>query len=158
MSIAFQEIPGTNGFLITPFNIMAGADLNNLTSGANVSSSATALTQASFANAIWCKIIFQSAGAFTPSAGGYLAGWFAFSDDNGSTFEKVVAATDLPRTPDFIIRLFASAYASGDRSPADGLTLVPWNTTKAYIGNRSGVNLSANNHLIKACPVGIQGV
>lgn len=146
----------SNGFIIAPFNIMGTTDLNNLASGANVGSSATALTSASFGQAIWCEMEFQAAGAFTPTAGGYLAGWWVFSENSGGVFEKVVAATDLPRLPDFVIPLFASAYASGDRSRASGLTRVPANTTKAYIGNRSGVGLSANNHIIYACPIAIQ--
>lgn len=155
MATNFLYATGTNGFIVTPFNIVNGTDLQSLANGANVSSSGSVLTQTDFGHAIWCEIEFQAAGAFTPTAGGYLAGWFPFTE-NASNFEKVVAATDMPRPPDFTIPLFASAYASGDRSKASGLVRCPAYSTKAYIGNRSGVTLSANSHIIYACPIAVQ--
>jgi hypothetical protein len=89
-------------------------------------------------------------------AGGYLAGWWILSDDGGTHFEKTVSNTDMPRSPDFIIPLFNSAYASGDRAWAQGLVKAPFASCKTFIVNHAGVALSANNHLIQACPVAIQ--
>lgn len=159
MATNFLEAAGTNGFITAPFNLMT-TELNALGSGANVVSSvggtSGVFTEASFANAIWAQIHFKAGGAFTPTANGYLVGWFLYSPDGGSTFEKVVAATDLPRPADFTIPLFASAYASGDIAQANGIIRVPWWSTKLYIGNRSGVALSASGHVIQAGPVAIQ--
>lgn len=155
MATNFLEAAGTNGFIVTPFALMGATDLSGLTNGNGVTSTASVLSQTTFANAIWCQIFFQSAGAFTPTAGGYLAGWWLNSDNGGTNFEKVVANTDLPRSPDFVIPLFASAYASGDRSWTS-MVKAPFASCKAFIMNHAGVNLSANNHLIQAAPVAIQ--
>lgn len=159
MATNFLEAAGANGFIATPFNLMT-TELNALGSGANAVSSvggtSGVFTQASFASAPWCEVHFKAGGAFTPTAGGFLAGWWLYSPDGGSTFEKVVAATDIPRAPDFVIPLFASAYASGDIAQALGLVRVPFWSTKLYIGNRSGVALSASGHVIQAGPVTLQ--
>lgn len=159
MATNFLEAVGTSGFIATPFNLQT-TELNALGSGANVVSSvggtAGVFTQTNFASAIWGAVHFKAGGAFTPTAGGYLAGWFLYSPDGGSTFEKVVAATDVPRPPDFIIPLFASAYASGDIAQSSGIVRLPWWSTKVYVGNRSGVALSASGHVIQCGPVAVQ--
>lgn len=159
MATNFLEATGTNGFIATPFNLMS-TELNSLATATNIVSSVGGtsgkFSQTDFASALWGEIHFLSGGAFTPTAGGYLAGWFLYSPDGGSTFEKVVAATDLPRPPDFIIPLFASAYATNDIAQASGIVRLPWWSTKVYIGNRSGATLPASGNLIKAAPVAIQ--
>lgn len=155
MATNFLEAAGTNGFIATPFALMGTTDLSGLTNGSSVTSTASALSQTTFANAIWAEVFFQAAGAFTPTAGGYIAGWWLRSENGGSNYEKVVSNTDLPRPPDFVLPLFASAYASGDRSWS-GLVKAPFTTCKAFIVNHAGVSLSANNHLIQAGPVAIQ--
>lgn len=149
----FLQDAGTSGFIATPFNIMGSTDLSGLANANTITSTHAALTQADFVNAIWCQICFQAAGAFTPTAGGYLAGWWLNSENGGTNFEKVVSNTALPRGADFTIPLFPSAYASGDRSWAPSLIKTPFGSSKAYILNASGVSLGANNHLILACPV-----
>lgn len=159
MTTNFLEAAGTNGFIATPFNLMT-TELNTLGNGANAVSSvggtSGVFTQTNFADGIWGEIHFKAGGAFTPTAGGYLAGWFLYSPDGGTTFEKVVAATDLPRPPDFIIPLFASAYALSDIQQASGIVRLPWWSTKVYIGNRSGVSLPASGNVIQAGPVAVQ--
>ncbi len=156
MATNFLEAAGTSGFIATPFALMGTTDLSGLTNTSTITSTASALSQTTFANAIWCQIFFQAAGAFTPTAGGMILGWWLNSDNGGTNFEKVVTNTALPRTPDFVIPLFASAYASGDRSWSQGYVKAPWPSCKAYIQNMAGVTLSANNHLIQACPVAVQ--
>lgn len=156
MPTNFLNAPGTSGFIVTPFALMGTTDLSGLAIGGTVTSTATALTQTTFGNAIWTQIFFQAAGAFTPTAGGFLAGWWLNSENAGTNYEKVVASTDMPRQPDFTIPLFASAYASGDRSWAPGLIKTAFGTHKAFIANHSGVALGAFNHLIQAAPVAIQ--
>jgi hypothetical protein len=161
MATNFLDAAGTNGFIATPVTLMT-TELNTLATATNVVSSvggtSGVFTQASWGSAIWGQVGFVAGGVMSgsPTAGGYLAGWFLYSPDGGTTFEKVVAATDLPRPPDFIIPLFASAYASGDLSPASGIVRLPWWSTKLYIGNRSGVSLNASGNIIKVGPVAVQ--
>ena len=156
MATNFLEAVGTNGFITAPFNLMT-TELNSLANATNaVSSVAGPFTQSNFSSAIWCSVHFKSGGAFTPSAGGYLAGWWLFSPDGGSTFEKVVSATDQPRTPDFVIPLFASAYASSDLAQAYGIIRCPSWSAKVYIANHSGVALPSSGNVIQAGPVAIQ--
>jgi hypothetical protein len=159
MATNFLEYSGgTNGFLTAPFNLMS-TELNALANGSNAVSSAGGtsgvFTQSSWGSGIWGVIDLVAGGAFTPTAGGYLAGWFLYSPDGGTTFEKVVAATDLPRAPDFIIPLFASAYAANDVS-SSGLVKLPWWSHKVYIANHAGVALASTSNLIKGASVAVQ--
>lgn len=78
--------------------------------------------QTDLSNAISGSAVFIAGGAFTPTAGGYLALWFLASEDGGLTFEKTVSNTALPRAPDAIIPFFASAYAAGARAWAKNIT------------------------------------
>lgn len=148
-----------SGFLVSPFNLMT-TELNALGSGANVVSSVGGASgvfdQSNFGQAIFGAITFKAGGAFTVVAGGYIAGWFLFSPDGGTTYEKVTAAVDLPRPPDFIIPLPTGATASNDLFQASGLIRLPWWTTKIYVGNRTGVALSASGHVIQCAPVAVQ--
>ena len=88
-----------SGFLVTPFNLMT-TELNALGSGANVVSSvggtSGVFTQTNFGSGIYGMVHFKAGGAFTVVAGGYIAGWWLYSPD-GTNFETVIAATDLPR-------------------------------------------------------------
>jgi hypothetical protein len=145
------------GFLATPFNLMT-TELNALASGANVISSvggsSGVFTQTNFGNGIFGAVHFKAGGAFTVVAGGYLAGWFLYSPD-GSSFERVTAAVDLPRPPDFIIPLPTGATVTNDVFQSSGLCRLPWWSTKIYLGNRTGVALSASGHVIQCAPVAI---
>jgi hypothetical protein len=158
MAINFLEAAGTNGFLLAPVTLMT-TELNALASTANVVSSVVAsFNQASFNNGIWGQVHLLTGGAFTPVAGGFLEGWFLYSPDGGTSFEKAnyASATDLPRPPDFIIPFANVATAANDVYAASGITRMPWWTTKVYIGNRTGVALSASGHILKVGPVAIQ--
>lgn len=147
------------GFLITPFNLMT-TELNALGSATNVISSVGGtsgiFTQSSFGSGIWAAINFKAGGAFTVVAGGYIAGWFLYSPDAGTSFERVTAAVDLPRSPDFVIPLATGATTTGDIFQSSGLVRLPWWATKVYVGNRTGVALSATGHSIMCAPVAVQ--
>jgi hypothetical protein len=159
MATDFLLDAGVSGFKATPFNLMS-SELNSVTntSGATSSVGGTSgvFTQTNFVNCIWGEIAFTAGGAFTPTLGGYLAGWFLLSPDGGTSFEKVVSGGDLPRAPDFIIPLYASAYATNDISQASGIVKLPWWSTKILVVNHSGVTLAASGNLIKCGPVAIQ--
>lgn len=117
---------------------------NTLLSSYYVGNSGTGgvLDQNDFNNALYGDVVFIAGGAFTPTAGGYIAGWFLESEDQGYNFEKTVSNVALPRAPDFIIPLFASAYAAGDRAWAKGV-LFPSTPSKVVIQNQAGVTLSS---------------
>jgi hypothetical protein len=150
----FLLAAGTNGFLATPFNLQS-TELNALTNGSSATSS-SAFTQTNTANAIWGEIAFTAGGAVTPTAGGYIAGWFLYSPDGGTTYETTASNTDLPRSPDFIIPLLASAYAANNIAQASGIVRLPWWSFKVFTVNHSGATLPATGNLIKLGPVAIQ--
>lgn len=147
--------PGTNGFIAVPFNLLS-TELNSLATGTGVTSSVGGASgvfgQTNFANAQKCYVFFESGGSFTPTAGANIAGWWLLSDDGGTHFEKTVANTSLPRPPDFVIPLYASAYASGDRSWSQVIR-APWPSCKIFAINNAGVALPSTGNLILAAPV-----
>lgn len=159
MATNFLEASGTNGFIATPFNLMS-TELNTLANNSSalssVGGSSGIFNLASFANAIWCEVYFVSGGTFTPAAPNSIYGWFLFSPDGGSTFEKVVSNTDVNRSPDFIIPLIVAAHAVGDIVQASGLVRVPWWSNKVFVNSHAGNSLPATGNLIKAAPVAIQ--
>jgi hypothetical protein len=146
------------GFLTSPFTVMS-SELSSLANGnsavSSVNGTSGVFTQASQGSGIWGTVNFVAGGAFTPTAGGYLAGWFTFSPD-GTVFEKVVSNTDLPRPPDFIVPLFVSAYSANDVQQASGLVRLPWWSYKVFVVNRSGAALPSSNNLIKLSSVAVQ--
>lgn len=158
MATNFLEATGTNGFLAAPFNLMS-TELNSLANGSSALSSvggtSGVFSQTNWSSGIWGTAHILAGGAFTPTAGGYIAGWFLYSPDGGSTFEKTVSNTDLPRAPDVIIPLFASAYATNDISEAP-LFRIPFWSNKLFVVNHSGVALPASGNLIKGASVAIQ--
>jgi hypothetical protein len=159
MATNFLEYAGTNGFLAAPFNLMS-TELNTLASGSGATSSvggtSGVFTQTNWSSGILGVVHFASGGAFTPTSGGYIAGWFLYSPDGGTTYELTVSNTDMPRSPDFIIPLFASAYASGNVAQSSGLIRIPWWTNKVYVMNHSGAALPSSGNLIKGASVAIQ--
>jgi hypothetical protein len=158
MATNFLNAPGTNGFIATPFALMGTTDLASLASATGITSTATALTQTSFANAVWCQVFFTALGAFTPAAGGYFTGWWLNSENGGANFERVPNTTtiDIPRSPDFVIPMANIATVSGDRIWAPGLIKTPFGSAKLFFKNYTGGALSTGNHTVTACPVAIQ--
>lgn len=150
---------GTNGFLTAPFNLMS-TELNTLSNGSSATSSvggtSGVFTQASWGSGIWGVAHFVAGGAFTPTAGGYIAGWFLYSPDGGSSFEKVVSNTDLARPPDFIIPFVNSALASNDVVQSSGIIRLPWWSTKVFVVSHVGVSMASSGNLIKLGSVAVQ--
>lgn len=167
MATNFLLASGTSGFIATPLAHLT-TELNALVNGAAATSSvggtSGVFNQTNDANGIWGSEYFTSGGAFTPTAGGYLAGWFLLSPDGGSTFETVIAtpSTTVPalgRAPDFIIPVYqgGAAYASGNISWCQGRTIrLPWESHKIVLQNMSGVTLPATGNTLKVGPVAIQ--
>ena len=148
-----------SGFLAAPYSVLT-TELNALGSGASTTSSvggtSGAFSQTQTAQGIWGIAHFNAGGAFTPTAGGYLAIWALYSPDGGTTYEKTVASTDLPRPPDIVIPLFASAYASADKAQSSGIIRMPWWTHKFFIVNHAGVALPATGNIIQVATVAVQ--
>jgi hypothetical protein len=160
MATNFLLTAGTTGFIATPFNLQS-SQLNSLGNGntaiSSVGGTSGVFNQTNIANAMMGEIWFQAGGAFTPTAGGSLWGWFIPSDDGGAHFEKLVANTAPPRSPDFIIPLFTSAYAAGDRQWCQGrYVMLEWASFEVLIQNNAGVTLPASGNLVYLGPVATQ--
>jgi hypothetical protein len=162
MATNFLYAAGTDGFIATPFNLQT-TELNTLGSGNTVISSvggtSGVFTQTNTAAAIWGVVSFLAGGSFTPTGSPYLAGWFIVKADD-SHFEKLVSNTAPPRVPDFIIPLYASAYAANDISAAQGpqgtLVQLPTCAFEVLIQNNSGVSLPSSSNKVILGPVAVQ--
>lgn len=148
MATNFLHAVGTNGFIVTPFDLFPASEaaFDTLTNGSTVTSSSGGssgkFTQSNFGSAQYGLIWFTVGDtAFTPVAGGNLSGWFIHSPDGGSTFENTDANVAIPRPPDFIIPFTAAALNTSDIIFASGLVLLPYDTCKIYVQNNAGVTL-----------------
>lgn len=167
MPTNFLDTAGTNGFIQAQFNLMT-TELNTLGSGlaatSSVGGTSGVFTQTNWANAIWGGIQFKSGGAFTPTAGGIIAGWFLISQDGGSTFEAVIATASatvmaLGRAPDFVIPTYegGAAWASGNIRALQGRFIkTPWESHKIVFQNLSGVALPASGNVLSGTGQAIQ--
>jgi hypothetical protein len=170
MATNFLDAAGTNGFIQAQFNLLT-TELGNgsgIANGAAVTSSvggtSGVFTQASWSQAIWGGIQFKSGGAFTPTAGGFLAGWFLISQDGGSTFEAAIATPSatvmaLGRAPDFEIPLYegGAAWASGNIRAQQGRYIkLPWESHKILLQNLSGVTLPTSGNVLSGTGQAIQ--
>jgi hypothetical protein len=162
MATNFLLATGTNGFIVTPFDLQS-TELNAITTGntslSSVGGASGVYSQSDTGHAPQGSIWFSSGGAFTPSAGGHLDGWFMRSSDGGTTFEKIVTNTNPPRAPDFVIPLYggATAYASGELAFVAGVVvMLPWESFKILVQNNSGVTLPASGNHLKLGPVALQ--
>jgi hypothetical protein len=154
----FLQKPGTNGFLTTPFNLLTtelNALANNASAVSSVGGTSGVFSQTNWASGIWGISHFKAGGAFTPTVGGYLAVWFLYSPDGGTTFEKVVSGTDLPRSPDIMIPLYVSAHATNDLVQASGILRLAWWSHKIFVVNHSGVSLPATGNIIQGASVAV---
>lgn len=148
MATNFLHAAGTNGFIVTPFELFNNTDAafdalanGNCVTSANAGSSGK-FTQSDFGSAQWGYIYFTVGDvAFTPTAGGCLTGWWILSPDGGSTYENTDSNVAIPRPPDFIIPFPAAALNTGDKIFAAGLVQLPWAHCKVYVQNNSGVTL-----------------
>jgi hypothetical protein len=155
----FLQDPGTGGFIVTPFDLLT-TELSSLANGntavSSVGGASGVFAQSDTGSAVLGAAWFESGGTFTPSAGGFLAVWFLRSSDGGTTFEKTVSNTAMPRSPDMIIPLFNSAYASGAISWAQDPELrLPFESFKVLIQNQTGVTLPSSGNKITLGPVAI---
>jgi hypothetical protein len=168
MTTTLQLDPGTQGWKTSAVVNLQTTELNSLASGAAATSSVGGggsngeFSQTDFASAPMLEIWFTAGGAFTPSAGGALYGWFLKSPDGGTSFESIVATPSttvqaLSRSPDFVIPLDNAAYASGNIR-FGGQVQAPAPTTKVVIQNMSGAALPASGNKVTAGPYTYQQV
>ncbi len=166
MSSPFLLDAGTYGFIATPFDLLSTeSGFGGLTNGSTVISSvggtSGAFSQTNTAQAPLGAIWFGSGGAFTPVAGGYLAGWFLRSSDGGTTFEPTVTSSTtqppVQRAPDFVIPLPPAAISSGQIFFASGCEVpLPWESFKVALWNLSGVTLPTSGNTVVCGPVAVQ--
>lgn len=154
--------PGTNGFIASAFNLQT-TELNSLASGgaatSSVGGSSGVFSQTNFGNAIECLLSFTAGGAWTPTAGGVIAGWWLESTDGGTNFETLIStpSTTVPalsRPPDFIIPVYegGAAWASTNFRFSQP-SRAPYPSCKVVAQNLSGAALPAAGNIIKAYPV-----
>lgn len=145
MATNFLQATGGSslGFITSVVTLMS-SELVSLASSGTATSATVFTSSGSFGQAIWGDGWIYAGGAFTPAAGGYIAGWWLKSFDGGTTFEKTVASTPMPRGPDFVIPAFNSAYASSDTSNISGILKFPWPTAKLFVQNNLGVALPSS--------------
>lgn len=148
-------IPGTNGFVAAGTSLFGASQLSAVSNGA-CATSTVVTTQTTFANALYVNLQFQSLGAFTPTAGGFMAIWWDRSIDGGSTYERVFACTTtqppFQRAPDAVIPFPAIALANGDLVESTGVVVTYPGSAKAVIWQMTGATTSTNNHTITASP------
>jgi hypothetical protein len=129
MATNFLYAPGTHGFIVAPPVTVMTTELNTLANGnsavSSVGGTSGVFTQTTFGNCVWAEIELVAGGAFTPGAGGYIAGWWLFSEA-GATFEKTVSNIDLARSPDLTIPLFMPPVTlPRHRASSDCLPMTP---------------------------------
>lgn len=167
MPTNFLLAPGTSGFIASVFNLLS-TELNSLSNGAAATSSvggtSGVFSQTDTANGMFGSVFFTAGGSFTPTAGGFLAGWFRLSTDGGTTFEDLLATPSttvpaFPRAPDFTIPVYqgGTAYSSSKISWCQGRRVpLPWESFKVTLQNLSGAALPSSGNLLKMGPVAVQ--
>jgi hypothetical protein len=159
MVAPFTWATGTNGFTTAPFSLVT-TELNSLTNTSTVISSVNGtsgvFTQSNTGGAIFAQnVSLIAGGAFTPTAGGYIQGWFILKGDD-TNYERIVTNTALPRPPDFVIPLHVSAYAANDLQGSIGIVRWPAISFKVLTQNMSGVTLPSSGNIIKAGSIEMQ--
>lgn len=145
-----------SGTAVTILNnpILIGGESSALTNGSAVTSSywnGTGIVRLSdIAQAPQDDVWFFSGGAFTPTAGGALLGWFLPEIGDGSNYESVIATASstqnaMARSPDFVIPVYqgGTAYAASKISYANGRFIAPPPVTsfKIVLQNLSGATM-----------------
>lgn len=161
-------VPGTNGWLHTPVDLLT-TELNGLAAGAAATSSvggtSGVFNQTSFNTTNGPPLLetwFTSGGTFTPAAGQALMGWCLKSIDGGTTFESLVAtpSTTVPalsRNPDFVIPLDNAAYASANIRFGT-ILLLPAPYFKVVLQNFGATALPASGNKVTVGPYTYQQV
>lgn len=150
LSAATSTLTGST-FTFQQFPVLIGGEASALANGSAVTSSywngnGVFRQSVELLQGLFGDVFFQSGGAFTPSVGGVLSGWWLPSFDGGNSFESTVSTPSstvsaLGRAPDFIIPLDNAAYAAGNnRWSAGRIVRPPPNShNKVLIQNNSGV-------------------
>jgi len=166
LTILTATSASTAGVALTVFQnpVLVGGEASGLTNGSAVLSSywtnplgantaGVFDPSVDFLSAPDADIFFISGGAFTPTAGGFIYGWFIPSYDGGTTFESDAIATASstvsaePRSPDFTIALDAAAHAAGSTRWMQARTLnnasiqLPSQRFKVKLQNLSGATM-----------------
>ena len=140
-----EATPGTSaGYLGSGPVTIISSELTGLVNGATATSAATYVNAANFSQALWADIFIRWGGAITPSAGGYVAGWFSRSPDGGGSFELTAATLSMPRSPDFIIPVSTTAYANTNVTFASGIVRLPFGPCRIYVQNNTGATFPSS--------------
>lgn len=161
MAIFSYTTGTTGGFYVTPFSVSSTGDLASLANGSTTTlAGGTAYTQGSYSSGMWGIITIKFAATnWTPTAGGYILGWWQKSYDGGTNYETLNATSSttvpaLPRNPDFIIPLDAANMTSANKWSA--LVNLPNAQHKIVVQNLSGATIGTGTHTVFVGPLAIQ--
>ena len=139
MATNFLEATGGSsvGYFSNVVTLMS-TEIVSLGSSAVATTSTVFVSSADFGQSIFAEVFVKWGGAITPTAGGFIGGWFLRSPDGGTTFEVTGTAIPLARPPDFLIPLSTVAYANTNIVYASGLVKMPWSPVKIFVQNSAG--------------------
>jgi hypothetical protein len=136
------------------YPVLIGGEASALTNGSAVTSSywnnTGIFTQTHIDFGLQADCWFMTGGAFTPSLGGHLDGWFLESWDGGTNFGGQIATASatvpaLARPPDFTIPLDNAAYAVQNSARVAGRIVAPLPVVpfKVRVQTMAGVTMPA---------------
>ncbi len=143
------------------YPVLVGGEASALSNGGALTSSywnnTGVIRQVDLDQGVQGDLWFEAGGAFTPSVGGWLAGWFLPSFDGGTTFETTISTPSTTvmansRSADFMIPLDNAAYAAGNIRYCQGRFLAPLPSVpfKTLVQNLSGVTMPSTWALMLA--------
>lgn len=141
-----------NGLVVTALTVLS-TELVSLGSSSTVVGSSTTsgtasgvYTSSMTGQAVWADL-FLTCGtslATGPSLGGNISGWFLTSPDGGTTFERTVSGSPLPRAPDFVVPTSTQAVTAADTFRTTNMVRLPALPFKVFIQNNLGVTLPSS--------------
>lgn len=153
MATNFLATTGTNGFLTSAAvtALSSGTTTINGVTNASFVVSTAVFTQTDTAHGLLGYVQLTAGSTMAPSSGGYIAGWWLYSDDGGATFES----TNTARNPDWTIPLPTSIASVNQKFPT-ALAGMPWTTFKVLIQNNSGATTGTSGNIISFQSVAVQ--
>lgn len=165
MATTFLHTLGTagwstgSGYIVAPFNIISGGELNALANGSTATGSvAGILNQVSFGQAqrgyIWLTVATAS---WVVAPGANIAGWWLHGANSTTVLEASNVTTPPPRPPDWVIPLMTNTAFVGSTYFATGVPSLPYDNVKVLVqSNNASATVGAGNHTITVAPVGDQ--
>ena len=155
-----QAAPGTNGFTVTPFNVLT-TELNALANAgvatSSVNGTSGVFSQTNTGNALFgrCWLKLGAALGGVAVSGANVSVWFLASTDGGTTFESQTVSPP-PRAPDIIIPLGASAYGANAILMSPARVNLWLASAKIVLQNNTGQALGASGNILTCASQAVQ--